>query len=136
MQERIIGIDHGKKRIGIAVSDPLGMTSAPVETIENNRDSISKIREILERYDAKKIVLGLPKTLEGEIGLAAETVIKFGDKLKSELNIDVVMYDERMTTAAVQKALIGADIKRSKRKELVDKMAAAYMLAGYLERNK
>lgn len=132
--KRIIGIDYGKKRIGIAVSDPLGITAQPVETIENSKISLQKIKDIVERYGAELIVIGLPKNLKGEIALAAEDVLAFAKKIEGFITgIKVETYDERLTTAHVMKNLSESGLSGQKKRQVVDKMAAAYILQGYMD---
>jgi len=132
--KRIIGIDYGKKRIGIAVSDPLGITAQPVETIENSKTSLQKIKDIVGRYEAELIVIGLPKNLKGEIALAAEDVLVFVKKIENFMpGIEVETYDERLTTAHVMKNLSESGLSGQKKRQVVDKMAAAYILQGYMD---
>ncbi len=132
--KRIIGIDYGKKRIGIAVSDPLGITAQPVETIENSKNSLQKIKDIVERYGSELIVIGLPKNLKGDIALAAEDVLAFVKKIEGFINgVKVETYDERLTTAHVMKNLSESGLSGQKKRQVVDKMAAAYILQGYMD---
>jgi putative Holliday junction resolvase len=131
---RLIGIDYGKKRIGIAVSDPLGLTAQPIEVFDNTKQVFEKINRLIEKYDADQIIVGMPKTLKGEIGQSAEEVLQFMEELKKHVNIPVLSYDERLTTARAQKILLDSDVSRKKRREVIDKIAAAYMLQGYMEK--
>lgn len=133
---RILAVDHGTKRIGIAVSDPLGTTALPVTVIANDAKLFDNIKKLAEDYEAGEIVVGLPKALDGSMGLSAEKVIDFVKKLKGKIRIPVMTYDERLSTAAAQKMLIGADMRRSQRKMVIDKIAAAYMLQSYMDSKK
>lgn len=131
---RKLGIDYGEKRIGVAVSDPLGITAQPVEVVENNPEAVSKINDIINKIEnVELIVVGLPKTLKGEIGISAQKVLEFVEIIKKEINIPIVTWDERMTTAAAEKMLISAGLSRGKRKKVIDKAAAAYILQSYLD---
>lgn len=131
---RKLGIDYGEKRIGVAVSDPLGITAQPVEVVENNPEAVSKINDIINKIEnVELIVVGLPKTLKGEIGISAQKVLEFVEIIKKEINIPIVTWDERMTTAAAEKMLISAGLSRGKRKKVIDKSAAAYILQSYLD---
>lgn len=132
--KRILGIDYGKKRIGAAVSDPLGLTAQPVEVIENTSSSMSRIKELCERYEAGSVVVGLPKNLKGEIAQSAEDVLSFVKKLQKSIgDIPVITYDERLSTASVMKTLSETNMSGRKKRQVVDKMAAAYILQGYMD---
>lgn len=132
---RIMGLDLGKKTIGVAVSDPAGLIAQPVTTIK--RVSLNKDLEELERfideYSVTGIVVGLPVNMDGTMGSATETVLKFIEKLKARTGLKVATWDERLSTAAVTRVLIDGDMSRARRKEVVDKMAASYILQGYLD---
>lgn len=131
---RILGIDYGKKRIGAAVSDPLGYTAQPVEVIENTGSAMNRIKELCEKYEAGSVVVGLPINLKGEIAQAAEEVLVFVKKLQKVLGeIPVLTYDERLTTASVMKTLSETNMSGRKKRQVVDKMAAAYILQGYMD---
>ncbi|MBU5454079.1 Holliday junction resolvase RuvX [Caproiciproducens sp. MSJ-32] len=133
---RILGLDLGSKTIGVAVSDPLGWTAQGVTTIKRTKKEkdIEEIRKICEEYKVDTIVLGMPKNMNGTIGEAGEKAIEFSELLKEKLNIEVQMWDERLTTVAAHKAMLEADLSRKKRKQIVDKIAAVYILQGYLDR--
>ncbi|NLL29685.1 MAG: Holliday junction resolvase RuvX [Clostridiales bacterium] len=133
---RILGLDLGSKTIGVAISDPLGWTAQGVTTIRRTKKEkdIEEIRKICEEYKVESIVLGMPKNMNGTIGEAGEKAIEFSELLKEHLNIEVHMWDERLTTVAAHKAMLEADLSRQKRKKIVDKIAAIYILQGYLDR--
>jgi putative Holliday junction resolvase len=135
MPSRILALDHGTKRIGVALSDELGWTAQPLETFERRtleRD-IAHIRELVRVHDVGRVVLGLPLGLNGEEGPAARSVQEFVTRLGEALSVPVVTWDERMTTKAAENLLIAADVSRKKRKGVVDRVAAAILLRSYLE---
>lgn len=133
---RIIGLDVGDVRIGVAVSDPLGSMALPRDTIERKslQDDLARLRDIVAEVKAVRIVAGLPLTLEGAQGPQAEKVLAFVEEVRRELAIEVVMQDERFSTKSVERALIQADVSRKKRKSVVDKLAAQQILQTYLDR--
>lgn len=127
---RILGIDYGEKRIGVAVSDPLGLTAQPVDAVED----IEGIKRIVKEYDeVEEVVVGLPKSLSGKLGPQAQKVLEFVEKLKKDLRQRIITWDERLTTVEAEKVLISAGLSRQKRKEVVDKSAAAIILQSYLD---
>jgi putative Holliday junction resolvase len=132
----VVALDVGSKRIGVAVSDPLGSFAFPHGTIErtNVRDDVAAIVEIARERAARTIVVGDPLTMEGKRGIAAANIDAFVAHLARAFDGTIARIDERLTTAAVQKSLIGADVSRAKRKTVVDKLAAAMILETYLAR--
>jgi putative holliday junction resolvase len=134
MQDRVLAIDYGEKRIGLAVSDPLWLTAQPLSFLENNKIFFVEAQKIIQEYDVKKIVLGLPKNLQGHDTAKTLEVRAFAEKLRKNLSMEVVFWDERFSTVAVNKFLIGADVSRKKRKKVVDSQAAAFFLQGYMDR--
>ncbi len=132
----VVALDVGERRIGVAVSDPSGIFAFPHDTIErtNVRDDVARIVEIARERNAKTIVVGDPLTLEGKRGIAAEKMDAFVAHIARAFDGRIARVDERLTTAAVQKSLIGADMSRGKRKTVVDKLAAAMILETYLAR--
>ena len=137
---RILGIDYGTKRIGIAISDPLGITASGVAVLgkgENFDQDILEIKKIIKKYEGvDQIVVGLPKTLRGEVGFAASAVLEFVGALKKEFKLAVETWDERLSTAEAEKMLIAAGLSREKRKKVIDQSAAANILQGYLDRKR
>lgn len=133
---RILGLDIGSKTIGVAISDPLGWTAQGITTIKRTKkeQDIEEIRKICKEYSVESIVVGLPKNMNGTIGDSGEKVIEFSEKIKEVLDLKVEMWDERLTTVAAHKAMLEADLSRAKRKKIVDKIAAIYILQGYLDR--
>lgn len=134
----IIALDVGERRIGVAVSDPLGSFALPYDTIErtNVRADIERIVAIARERGARTIVVGDPLTLAGERGIASKNMDAFVVHLGRGFDGTIERIDERLTTAAVQKSLIGADVSRKKRKTVVDKLAAAMILDTWLQRRR
>ena len=134
---RIMGIDYGDSRIGIAVSDPLGWTAQGIETINWKEDlevPLLKIAELAEQYQVKKIIVGLPKNMNGTLGLRAEKTLEFIDCLKNRVEkAEIIKWDERLTTVAANRTMHEMGVKKSKKKLYVDQIAAVYILQGYLD---
>lgn len=134
---RIMGLDIGDKTIGVAISDPLGWTAQGIETlIRTDIDGdIDRIEELVRCYGVERIVAGLPRNMNGTIGSQGNKVLEFVKALERRLQVEVVMWDERLTTVAAERVLIDADVSRRKRKKVIDKLAATYILQGYLDGN-
>ncbi len=133
---RIMGLDVGDKTIGIAASDLLGFTAQGIETIirVSIKKDLRRLEELVAEYEVNKMVVGLPKNMNGTIGPQGEKTIEFAERLKKRFpKVEVVMWDERLSSVAAERALIQADVSRKKRKEVIDKMAAVYILQGYLQ---
>ncbi|MTI80080.1 MAG: Holliday junction resolvase RuvX [Firmicutes bacterium] len=132
---RLMGLDVGDKTIGVAVSDLMGWTAQGVEVIRRGeiRNDLKRLAELVKQYEVEKIVVGLPKNMNGSIGPQGEKVQKFTERIKNELHLPVEFWDERLTTRAAEKVLISADVSRKKRKKVIDKMAAVFILQGYLD---
>lgn len=135
---RILGLDFGSKTVGVAVSDPLGLTAQGVEIIrrksENKqRQTLARIEQLIEQYQVEKIVLGFPKNMNNTIGERAEKSLEFGETLKRRTGLDVVMWDERLTTVEANRTLMEEGVRRENRREHVDELAAIFILQGYLE---
>ena len=132
---RILGLDHGTKRIGIAVSDELKMIAQPLEFIEAEPFAkfLERLKQIIREKEVELIIVGLPRNMDGSYGPAALKVQEFVAVLKDAITIPIRMLDERLTSAQANRFLIQADVRRSKRKEKVDKTAAALLLQGYLD---
>ncbi|WP_294350899.1 Holliday junction resolvase RuvX [uncultured Clostridium sp.] len=133
---RILGLDVGQKTIGVAVSDPLGFTAQGITTIRREKKSkdIEELKKICDEYKVETIVIGLPKNMNGTIGFAGEKIQEFSELIKEEIGIKIEFWDERLTTVAAHRAMLEADLSRGKRKKIVDKIAASYILQGYLDR--
>lgn len=135
---RILGLDFGSKTVGVAVSDPLGLTAQGVEIIrrksENKqRQTLARIEQLIEHYQVEKIVLGFPKNMNNTIGERAEKSLEFGETLKRRTGLDVVMWDERLTTVEANRTLMEEGVRRENRREHVDELAAIFILQGYLD---
>ena len=136
---RILGLDFGDKTIGVAVSDPLGWTAQGVEIIKRDnpqefKKCMRRLAEIIEQYQVDTIVLGYPKNLDNSEGERCEKTKVFEAKIKGRLpKIPVVLWDERFSTIAAERALRMADLSHDKRKSVIDKMAAVHILQGYLD---
>lgn len=136
--ERLMGLDVGDKTIGVALSDLLMITAQGLTTIKrtNLKSDIQELRKIIDEYKVTKIIIGMPKMMNGTIGIQGEKVISFTEKLKEKIDLPTDFQDERLTTALSEKILISADVKRNKRKEVIDKLAAVQILTTYMERAK
>lgn len=135
---RILGLDLGEKRIGVAVSDPLGITAQGVKVVQRGglKRDLEEIEKVVQEYGVEVIVLGLPLNMNGTLGPKAEEVKEFGRRLEQRFNLKVIYQDERLSSKAVEGMLIEADVRRNKRKRVIDKLAAAYILQGYLDRRR
>ena len=135
---RVMGLDYGSKTIGVAVSDPMGLTAQGIETItreeENKlRKSLRRIEELAEQYQVGEIVLGFPKNMNNTIGERAEKALQLKETLERRLGLPVIMWDERLTTVEADRTLIEAGVRRENRKKYVDMIAAVFILQGYLD---
>lgn len=135
---RIMGLDYGTKTVGVAVSDPLGITAQPMETIERKsenklRKTLARIEALVEEYGVEKFVLGFPKHMNNDIGERAEKALEFGEMLQRRTCLEVVMWDERLTTVEAERTLIESGVRRENRKQFVDQIAAVFILQGYLD---
>lgn len=138
---RIMGLDFGSKTVGVAVSDELLLTAQGLEIIRRKdanklRQTCARIEELIVEYGVEEIVLGLPKNMNATEGERAELTYEFREKLERRTGLPVTMWDERLTTVAADKAMIEAGIRREKRKDYVDMIAAVLILQGYLDRRK
>lgn len=138
---RIMGLDFGSKTVGVAISDPLLITAQGIEIIrrkeENKlRQTLARIEQLIEEYEVTEIVLGLPKNMNDTLGERARLSVEFKEKLERRTGLPVSMWDERLTTVAADKAMMEAGIRREHRKDYVDKIAAVFILQGYLELRK
>ena len=135
---RIVGIDLGRRTVGIAISDEKQIIASPVNTYrmrENDlQGALDCVKMTIEEYGAQKIVLGLPKNMNGTIGPQAEYCLEFKKMLEEATNLEVVMIDERMTSIMANNIMLDADLSRNKRKQNVDKLAASIILQSYLDK--
>ena len=135
---RIMGLDFGSKTVGVAISDPLLITAQGIEIIrrkeENKlRQTLARIEELIVEYQVEEIVLGLPKNMNATEGVRVKLTNEFREKLERRTGLPVTMWDERLTTVAADKTMMEAGIRREKRKEYVDMIAATLILQGYLD---
>jgi putative holliday junction resolvase len=132
---RIMGLDVGDRTIGVAVSDAMGWTAQGVEVIRrtNIERDLTRLKELVTNHEVSSFVVGLPKNMNGTVGPQGEKVQEFVETIKEATGLPVTLWDERLTTVAAQKTLIAADVSRAKRRLVVDKMAAALILQGYLD---
>ncbi|MEF9941142.1 MAG: Holliday junction resolvase RuvX [Lachnospiraceae bacterium] len=135
---RIMGLDYGSKTVGVAISDPLGLTAQGIETIyrktENKlRQTLARIEELIKKYEVEKIVLGFPKHMNNDIGERAEKSLELKEMLERRTGLEVIMWDERLTTVEAERTLIESNVRREDRKKYVDKVAAVFILQGYLD---
>ncbi|MBI2470855.1 MAG: Holliday junction resolvase RuvX [Planctomycetes bacterium] len=135
---RIIGIDYGEKRIGLAISDPLGITAQGLPTIERThiQEDLQKIFTIIREKDVGEIIIGLPKHMNNTLGEKAQAVLAFADLIKKHVNIPVNTIDERLSTVMAHRAMLEGNLSRKKRKDRVDMIAAQLILQNYLDRIK
>ncbi|GIO55799.1 Holliday junction resolvase RuvX [Paenibacillus cellulositrophicus] len=132
---RIMGLDYGDRKIGVAVSDMFGWTAQGLEVVERRRDGaeMQRIADLVREQEVEEIVVGLPKNMNGSIGPRGEICIAFADQLRDMLNLPVHLWDERLTTVSAERTLLEADVSRKKRRQVVDKMAASLILQNYLD---
>jgi putative Holliday junction resolvase len=129
---RKIGLDVGDKRIGVAISDALGLTAQGINTI-NRKGSIEALKKIMEEYEVDSIIVGIPKMLNGTIGVQGEKVMGYANELKEAIHLPVILWDERLSTLAAERVLLEANLGRKKRKSLRDKVSAIVILQNYLD---
>lgn len=135
---RIMGLDYGSKTVGVAISDPLGLTAQGIEIIrrktENHlRQTLARIEELVKEYQVEAIVLGFPKNMNNTIGDRAEKSLEFKEMLERRTGLEVIMWDERLTTVEANRTMMEAGIRRENRHKYVDQLAAVFILQGYLD---
>ena len=135
---RIMGLDYGSKTVGVAISDPLGITAQGIEIIRREketklRQTLARIEALIKEYQVESIVLGLPKNMNNTIGDRAEKSLAFKEMLEKRTGLDVVMWDERLTTVEANRTLMEGKVRREDRSKYVDMLAAVYILQGYLD---
>ena len=134
--QRILGLDVGDRTVGVAASDLLLMTAQGVGTIrrESLEQDLSRLDELMREYDAVQLVVGLPRNMNGTEGERCEIVRAFAEEIqKTRPDAEIIFWDERLSTVAAARSLISADVSRKKRKKVIDKMAAVFILQGYLD---
>jgi len=132
---RIMGLDVGSKTIGVAISDELGITAQGLKTVKRKatEDDLRELVDIISQFQIEKIVVGLPKNMDGSLGKQAEFVLAWVDDLKNKIHLPVDTWDERLSTVEASRTLLKADLSRKKRKGVIDKLAAVLILQGYLQ---
>jgi putative Holliday junction resolvase len=132
---RILAIDYGSRRMGLAVSDPLGITAQGLETLErrNKRRDFAYLEKVLRKYEVQEIVLGYPLHMSGEAGAQSEKVAAFAEELRQKFNLPVYLWDERLTSAEANRVLREAEVSIQKRARAVDRMAAVLILQSFLQ---
>jgi putative Holliday junction resolvase len=132
---RIMGLDVGSKTIGVAISDELGITAQGFKTIKRKamEDDLRELDTIISQFQIEKIVVGLPKNMDGSLGKQAEFVLGWIEDLKNKIQLPIETWDERLSTVEASKTLLKADLSRKKRKGVIDKLAAVLILQGYLQ---
>ena len=135
---RVLGLDYGSKTVGVAVSDPLGLTAQGVETVwrkqENKlRRTLARIEEIISEYQVTEIVLGYPKNMNNTVGERAEKSLEFKEMLERRTGLPVIMWDERLPTMAADRTLEETGVHKEDRKQYLDQVAAVFILQGYLD---
>lgn len=138
LKHKILGLDVGSKTVGIAISDLMGWTAQGLDTLRINEEQddlgIDQLVKIIKDNQVGTVVVGLPKNMNNSIGFRGEASIKYKEKLQESVpSIDIVMWDERLSTMAAERSLLEADVSRQKRKKVIDKMAAVFILQGYLD---
>lgn len=135
---RIMGLDFGSKTVGVAVSDPLFLTAQGIEIIRRKspnklRQTLARIDELCVEYEVEKIVLGFPKNMNNTIGERCEKTLEFKELLEKRTGLEVILWDERLTTVEADRTMMEAGIRREDRKQYVDQLAAVFILQGYLD---
>jgi putative Holliday junction resolvase len=135
---RTMGLDVGTHTIGVAISDELGITAQGLKTLKrkSTEDDLKEIATMIGQFEIGKIVVGLPKNMDGTLGKQAEFVLKWIKVLMDRIQVPVVTWDERLSTVGASKVLLEADLSRRKRKKVIDKLAAVLILQGYLDRSR
>ena len=136
--QRLLGLDLGKKTIGLALSDPGRIIASPLETLQRTRFSadVETLRALMDEHGIGALIIGLPLNMNGSEGPRCQSVRQFADNLLEKMDVPIVFWDERLSTVAVTRTLLEADMSRKRRAQVVDMMAAAYILQGALDRMK
>ncbi len=135
---RILGLDYGSKTVGVAVSDGLGITAQGLETIQRAqpnklRKTLARIEQLIKEYDVEKIVLGYPRNMNNTEGPRVQATLEFMEMLKRRTGLEVILQDERLTTVSAERVLIESGVRRENRKDVIDKIAAVFILQTYLD---
>ncbi len=132
---RVLALDVGKKRIGLALSDAMRMIAQPYSYVENRSDEhvLNELKSVIEKETVTQVVVGMPKRLDGSKGELAQLSKSLGEQIRNQLQIPVKYWDERYSTHAAERMLLEADVRRNKRKQVIDQTTAAWILQGYLD---
>ena len=138
LKKKILGLDVGSKTVGIAISDLMGWTAQGLDTLQINESEnqlgIDQLVQIVKKENVGTIVIGLPKNMNNSIGFRGEASLQYKEQLQESLpTVKLIMWDERLSTMAAERSLLEADVYRQKRKKVIDKMAAVFILQGYLD---
>jgi putative Holliday junction resolvase len=135
---RIMGLDLGQKRIGVAISDELGITAQALATLDRGsfEHDCAALKELAQSYEVERFVVGLPLNMSGELGRSGEECMAYGNRLEGHLGIPVVFWDERLSTVAAEKSLLEGNMRRNRRRRVIDRIAACLILDGYLRSGK
>lgn len=138
LKHKIVGLDVGSRTVGIAISDLMGWTAQGLDTLQINEEEnelgIDALIDIIQKENVGTVVIGLPKNMNNSIGFRGEASLKYKDALAERMpNLEIIMWDERLSTMAAERSLLEADVSRAKRKKVIDKMAAVFILQGYLD---
>ncbi len=135
LPHRVLGVDLGAKRLGLALSDPLGFTAQPLAVLSRQGipGDLEQLAEVVAEHQVQEIVIGLPRHLDGRLGAEAQEALLFAQELRQRLQLPVHTLDERLTTAQAERVLLAADLSRRRRRQVVDKMAAAIILQTFLD---
>jgi putative Holliday junction resolvase len=130
---RVLGLDYGTRRIGVALSDPLGITAGPLAVLDTTKDPRRQLQRLVAEHDVDVVVVGLPVGLDGREGAAAEAARRFAAEIAPAVGVPVELYDERFSTVTAERSLIEAGMRRERRRETRDRVAAAVFLQAYLD---
>ena len=132
---KVLGLDIGEKRIGVAISDELGYTAQGMRVLHRKGldDDLAVIQELIVAAKVSEVVVGLPKNMDGSLGKGAQKVLSFTRKMEESISVPIILWDERWTTSEATRVLLQADLTRKKRRKVIDKIAAALILQGYLD---
>lgn len=130
---RIMGLDLGSKTIGVAMSDPLKLTAQPLLVIQRSKKEIAELEHLIQEYEVEKIILGYPRNMNGTLGERAKLTEEFSESIQKKFQLPIALWDERLSTVGAGRVLLEADVSRAKRKKVIDKMAAVFILQGYLD---
>lgn len=133
IRRRILGVDFGRVRIGMAISDELGLLAHPLKTVSSSKEAMKEIAAVVREKDVERVVIGLPRHMDGRMGESAEEALAFAGKLRELLPCEVVMWDERLTTVAANRALQESGQRTRESRKIVDQVAAQMILQGYLD---